>query len=228
MRSKLPLFFLAGSIAFSCAKSDRISGRITDSLTGKPLPHVQITLEALNSGMDSRKKELTYLNSDVTGSDGSYSIPFKFKENDKSLFQLSVAPEQLMMDTTPVKDEKFLVQGTGTFGNVLTTDLHAPPRNANFSIAPASRIMLKGTGGTLTTNDYVDVEMYTTNYSYKAGYGYYYSSYPTYYGFNQYVQVPSNGKVFIKWTVNRNNTAWFNYDTIRVEPFAKTTYYVRW
>jgi hypothetical protein len=204
----------------SCKKNNQVEGRVVNFLTGQPIKGLQINVDGHNSGFSSSKKGLQRLSSVVSGDDGTFKANIKFKENKRSYFDVSIDPVHTQMDQNADFDMKYfadpaLCPGSASYYGSRTK----PPDNIEFRVAPASRIMLQ--------SQYGMSSFYTLNITLYVGS--YYNNIicnrnDFYNKLNKYIQVPSNGKVYIKY-YGDNNPA--RYDSIMVAPFAKATYLMR-
>src|SRR5688572_21908914 len=87
-------FYLVG-----CRKNDFVTGTVTNLLTGQPVQNIKVNVTGINSGFFSNK-DLKQLNSGLTNTRGEFSIGFKFKENKKSEYRISIDGSHQVLDSS--------------------------------------------------------------------------------------------------------------------------------
>ena len=227
-------FLLMCFCQVACRKRDSVTGTVTNLITGQPVSNIKVNVTGINSGFFS-DKVLTQLNSGLTDANGKFSIDIKFKADKKTKYYISIDGPVQAMDTGAVIDEKYSIdENLYPLCNSSVTAMHHPPGNIDFRVAPLSRIKLVGhqlPPFITPVGDGVTVTLSGPGFSFAVNGNVVNQSTPKliYQGFDEYLQVPSDGKVFITWSKTRNNTqSGPFYDTVFVAPFAKNVYHVYW
>jgi hypothetical protein len=223
------LFLAIGIIFFillisACKKSGEVSGSVINVMTGEPLEGVPMSVLVLNSGMFSKNGTETIAHT-ITDANGKFIL--SFRTNSKKTNGRNVeAYFQTKLEIDTVSDIKELYTREVDYPGMIygkTIGIKGED-NIELKIAPAARVKVLCTNvNPVNSADKIEIITYDNNYTHSL-----YSMFGLAVPLVKYFQLPSNGKIFIKWIVEKNSITNTYYDTLNVKPFEKAVYHINY
>ena len=220
MKFKSVIFFLSFVLIVSCRRKGDASGKVINVLNGKTIADIGVNLDEYKIAAISAKRVTRSLANTTTNSSGEYSFKYGPKVGSGYNRLISIDNRHFSpMDTSAVLDKKYEI-GNYPGCEKVKWDYSGHSRTGqDFYMAPLARIKVIPHNVThIYDGASLRIDLFDDNDSKLAGY---YDNGNNLSNCNYYTQFPSNGRINIVWQLWGNNF----YDTIHVEPFAKTIYH---
>ena len=208
----------------ACKRSGEASGRVINVITGEPLESVDLSVEVFNSSVFTQKGSGTAAHA-TTDANGEFI--FSFRTNTKKTYIRTVKlDDQNSFEVDTVSDfKKSFSREVDYPGMVYSKQVGVKGEgNIELKVVPAARVKVLCTNvNPVNTSDKIEIICYDNNYTYSL-----YTMHGLAVPLVKYFQLPTNGKIFIKWIVEKNAITNTYYDTLNVKPFEKAVYHINY